>query len=74
MFSAITSWWEKSEQRFGAWASLAGLVLTVLLAWPLSDFAGTPREIVYALTLVLLCVGGFGCALLYCIKLGRKAR
>ena len=67
----VLSWWNKYESRFGNWAGLLGLLgLIASLSW----FASTTKEIIYAVSLVLLCIGGFVSALVYCIRLGRKAR
>jgi len=67
------SWWNRYESRLGTWASLLGL-LGLPASWLLSGVASTAKEIVYAASWILLCLGGFIGAFLYCIRLRRKAK
>jgi hypothetical protein len=65
------SWWNRNESRFGNWAGILGLIG---LMTSLPFFASTTKEVIYAVSLVLLCVGGFVSTQAYNFRLGRKAR
>src|SRR5437868_2648973 len=65
------SFWNKHEQRVGAWASIIGLLIVLigLLSWP-----NTVKEAIYAAGLVLLLLGASAIFFVATVRLQRRAR
>ena len=69
----VYSWWVKYESRIGFLLTFLGFC-GFGVGSGFSALASTGREIAYAISFALFCIGGLLISLAYCVRLGRKAK